>query len=167
MNFAYTNISLNKTYQMGLGHALQMIERNGGKIDGETVTIKCQQPVPVKYEKGFDGLYPIKRMGINKRIADLNHVEFEGTGIVIKGYAVASEKDYVAIMEAYVNGELVETVKLPVNTTVRRHDLFWKYQMPKAKYTLTFKWLNPQPVANITFQDAIIYSDAPFRIEHK
>jgi len=167
MNFAYTDISLNKTYQMGFGHALQMIERNGGKINDETITIKCQQPVPVRYEKGFDGLFPTKRMGINRRIADLNQIEFEGTGIVVKGYAVASEKDYIAIMEAYVNGELVETIKLPANTTVRRHDLFWKYQMPKAKYTLTFKWLNPQPVANITFQDAIVYSDAPLRIEHK
>jgi hypothetical protein len=167
MDFAYTTISLNKTYQMGFGHALQMIERNGGKIDGETVTIKCQQPVPVRYEKGFDGAYPTRRMGINRRIADLNQIEFEGTGIVVKGYAVASDIDYVAIMEAYVNGEWVETVKLPVNTTVRRHDLFWKYQMPKAKYTLTFKWVNPQPVANITFQDAIVYSDAPFRLEHK
>jgi len=106
-------------------------------------------------------------MGINKKITDLNQVEFEGTGIVIKGYAVASEKDYVAIMEAYVNGELVETIKLPINTTVRRHDLFWKYQMPKAKYTLTFKWVNPQPVANISFGEAIVYSDAPFLHEHK
>jgi hypothetical protein len=56
MNFAYTDISLNKTYQMSLNQALQMIERNGGKNNGETVTIKCQQPTPVRYEKGFDGL---------------------------------------------------------------------------------------------------------------
>ena len=57
MNFAFTNISLNKTYQMSFGQAFQMIERNGGKIDGETVTIKCQQPKPVRYEKAFEGIY--------------------------------------------------------------------------------------------------------------
>ena len=160
MNFAYTNISLNKTYQMGLGHALQMIERNGGKIDGETVTIKCQQPLPVRFEKGFDGAYPTMRMRINKRITDLNQVVFEGTGIVVGGRVTSPDRSYTAKMEAYINGELAETINLPANSTVRRLELFWKYQLPKAKHTLTFKWLNPQPDANIIFQEALVYSDA-------
>ena len=167
MNFAYTNISLNKTYQMSFNQALQMVERNGGIIDGETVKIKCQQPEPVRYENGFDGLYPTERKEINKRITNLDTVEFEGTGIVIRGNATSPDKSYIAKMEAYVNDELVETINLPANSLIRRHDLFWKYQLPKAKYTLTFKWLNPQPDANVNFRDAIIYSDAPFRIEHK
>jgi len=167
MNFAYTNISLNKTYQMSFNQALLMIERNGGKIDGENITIRCQQPTPVRYEKGFDGLYPVEIKGVNKKITDLDSVEFEGTGVVMKGYVASPDKNYAAKMEAYVNGKLAETINLPANITTRRYDLFWKYQMPKAKYTLTFKWLNPSPEASINFGDAIVYSDAPIHIEYK
>jgi hypothetical protein len=167
MNFAYTHISLNKAYQMSFGQALQMIERNGGKIDGETIVIKCQQPMPVLYEKGFDDVYPVEKRSINKKIADLDPVEFEGTGIVMKGYVTSPNKNYKAKMEAYANGKLVETINLPANFITRRHDLFWNYRLPKTKNTLTFKWLNPQPDANIIFQDAIIYSDVSLHIEHK
>ena len=167
MNFAYTDISLNKTYQMSFNQALQMIQRNGGKTDGDSVTIKCQQPEPVRYEKGFEGLYPIGIKGINKKMTELAPVEFEGTGIVVKGGITSPDKNYVAQIEAYLNDKLVETIKLPVNFTVRRNDLFWKYQLPKAKYTLTFKWLNPRPEATINFGDAVIYSDAPLKIEYK
>jgi hypothetical protein len=152
---------------MSFGQALQMIERNGGKIDGENVTIKCQQPVAVRYEKGFDGLYPIERRGIHKKIADINFIAFEGTGIVVTGYTSSPDKNYAGKMEAYINGELVETINLPVNHTTRRYELFWKYMLPKAEYTLTFKWLNPQPDATIHFREAIVYSDAPLPIEHK
>ena len=167
MNFAYTNISLNKTYQMSFNQALKMIERNGGKVDGENVTIKCQQPKPVRYEKGFDGLFPVERRGINKKIADLDSIAFEGTGIVVTGYISSPDKNYVGKMEAYVNGKLAETINLPVDYAKRRNDLFWKEQLPKAKYALTFKWLNPQPDATINFREAIVYSDALLHIEHK
>jgi len=167
MNFAYTNISLNKTYQMSFNQALQMIQRNGGKIDGDSVVIKCQQPEPVRYEKGFDGLYPVARKGINQKITNLAPFEFEGTGIVVQGSITSPDKNYVGQMEARLNGKLVETIKLPVNYVVRRNDLFWKYQLPKAKYTLTFKWLNPQPEATINVGDAVIYSDAPLKMEYK
>ena len=167
MNFAYTNISLNKTYQMSFNQALQMVERNGGKIDGENVIIKCQQPAPVRYEKGFDGLYPIGKQEINQKITDLNPVEFEGTGIVVKGGVASPDKNYTAKMEAYLNGKLVETINLPVDHRSRRNDLFWKYQLPKAKYMLTFKWLNPRPDATINVGDAVIYSDAPLKMEYK
>jgi len=167
MNFAYTNISLNKTYQMSFNQALKMIERNGGKVDGENVTINCQQPKPVRYEKGFDGLYPVERRGINKKTVDLDSITFEGTGIVVTGYISSPDKNYVGKMEAYINGKLAETVNLPVDYAKRRNDLFWKYQLPKTKYSLTFKWLNPQPDATINFREAIVYSDAPLHIEHK
>ncbi|MDR0792778.1 MAG: ADP-ribosylglycohydrolase family protein [Chitinophagaceae bacterium] len=160
MNFAYTNISLNKAYQMSFSQALKMVERNGGKINDSAVTIQCQEPKPVRYEKGFDGLFPIDKKGIHKKITELGSVEFEGTGIVVKGNLSSPDKNYVAKMEVYVNGALVETVSLPANSTARRNDLFWKYQLPKAKYALTFKWLNPQPDAAINFNEAIIYSDS-------
>ena len=166
MNFAYTDISLNKTYQMSFNQALKMIERNGGKIAGENISIKCQEPKPVRYEKGFDGLYPVERRGINKKATDLDSIVFEGTGVVVTAYISSPDKNYVGKMEAYINGKQVETINLPVSYAARRNDLFWKYQLPKAKYALTFKWLNPQPNATINFREAVVYSDAPLKIVH-
>ena len=51
--FAYTEVSLNKLYELSLKQALQVIEQEGGSVQGEQVVIKTQQPVAVKYEKAF------------------------------------------------------------------------------------------------------------------
>ncbi len=160
MNFAYTDISLNKTYRMGFEQALQVIERNGGKVDGDNVTLACQQPVAVKYEKGFDGLYPVKRQGIHKPLSAAPALSFEGTGIVIRGHVECSDKSYVAKAEMYIDGQLAEAPELPANSNLRRHDLFWKYQLPKGQHQVTFKWLNPRDDAKVYASEAIIYSDA-------
>lgn len=51
--FAYTEVSLNKLYELSLKQALQVIEQEGGSVQGEQVVIKTQQPVAVKYEKAL------------------------------------------------------------------------------------------------------------------
>ncbi|GHV50777.1 hypothetical protein FACS1894181_11780 [Bacteroidia bacterium] len=161
MDFAYTTISLNKTYQMSYKQALQVIERNGGAVTNDAVTIACQQPVPVRYEKGFAGHYPVNTIRVDKKITDVGQVSFEGIGIIFKGSVRAPKEDYVAKAEMYIDGALAESVNLPASYTTRRHDLFWKYQLPKGKHTVTFKWLNPEEGVSINFRDALVYSDAP------
>ena len=167
MDFAYTTISLNKTYRMSFNQALQVVERNGGKIEGDNVFISCQQPVPVRLEKAFEGLYPVDRIGVNKQVAKVGDVTFEGTGIVFKGNVQARDNEYVARVEMYIDGELVETANLPASYITRRHELFWKYQLPEKQHTVTFKWLNPLPDASVNFGEAIVYSDAPLKINHQ
>jgi hypothetical protein len=66
-----------------------------------------------------------------------------------------------------IDGELVETVNLPASYTTRRNDLFWKYQLPKGKHTVTFSWLNPRKDASINYTEAVIYSDSPNKIVHQ
>ena len=161
MDFAYTTISLNKTYQMSMEQALQNIQRNGGKVKTDEVIIKCQQPLPVRYEKAFEGIYPVAKQGINKKIDEMADFTFEGIGIVFRGYVACDDKDYVAKVEMYVDGKLKETANLPASYTTRRHELFWNYQLPKGKHAVTFKWLNPQPKASVNFGEALIYSDTP------
>ena len=85
MNFAYTNMSLNKTYQASFNHALEMIKRNGGSVEGDSVTIVCQTPVAVRFEQGFEGLFPIGRRDIKRDLPDVEKFEFEGTGVVFTG----------------------------------------------------------------------------------
>lgn len=167
MDFAYTTISLNKTYQMSFNQALQMIERNGGKIGANDVTITCQQPKPVRYEKAFEGHYPTHTIKVNKQINSVGEVSFEGIGIVFKGYVRSDDNNYVAKAEMYIDGQLVETANLPASYTTRRHELFWKYQLPKGKHTVTFKWVNPVEGASVNFGEALVYSDAPRQITHQ
>lgn len=174
MDFAYTTISLNRAYEMSFNQALQVVERNGGKVDGENVTIKVQQPVPVRYEKSFEGIYPVEIISYGethgrggKSIGEVGDVTFEGTGIVIGGSLRAGDENYVGLMEAYIDGQLVETIKLPASYRERRHELFWKYELPKGKHIVSFKWLNPVEGANIHCDKAIIFSDAPHINKHQ
>lgn len=167
MDFAYTTISLNKTYQMGFNQALQVIERNGGSVSDDEVTIKCQQPVAVRYEKAFEGMYPTEKVAVNKNLSDVGELPFEGTGAVFKGFVNAKDDKYVAKVEMYLDGEFVETANLPASYTTRRNDLFWKYQLPKGKHTATFKWLNPRNDVSVHFSEILIYSDAPKEIVHQ
>ena len=162
MDFAYTTISLNKTYKMSYNHAIQLIKRNGGTVEGENITIKCQKPEPVRYEKAFEGHYPVNKISINKRINDIpNGIEFEGIGFVVTGGINCDDKSYVAEVEIFVDGQRIETARFPSDFASRRNDVAWKYQLPKAKHKVTFNWLNPRPDANIRVNHAIIYSDAP------
>ena len=166
MNFAYTDISLTRTYEMSFKQALQMVERNGGTVGEKDVTIACQAPVPVRLEKGFEGLYPIGRIHVNREVADVGKVVLDGTGIVFKGRVRAADEEYVARVEMYMDGELVETANLPAASRTRRHDLFWKYQIPKGKHIFTFKWLNPVAGASVRFNEALVYSDSPLQVVH-
>ena len=162
MDFAYTTISLNKAYQMSYNHATQLIKRNGGTVEGENITIKCQKPEPVRYEKAFEGHYPIEKRRINKRITDIpDGIEFEGIGFVISGNMRCSDRSYVGEVEIFVDGERIETARFPADQASRRYDVAWKYQLPKGKHKVAFNWLNERSDANIMVQNAFIYSDAP------
>ena len=61
IDFKYTTMSLNAVYEIGFKHALQNIERNGGKINGDNVAIKIQQPADVKFEKSFEGFILLQK----------------------------------------------------------------------------------------------------------
>lgn len=165
MDFAYTTISLNKAYKMSFDQALQVIERNGGKVETESVTIKTQVPTAVRYEKSFEGLYPVEVVaygrGQGKILQEVGDLTFEGTGLILAGNVRAKDENYVAVIEAFVDGQLVETIKLPASYRVRRHELFWKYGLPKGKHTVSFKWLNPVEGADIRCSKTIIFSDTP------
>ncbi len=164
IDFKYTTMSLNDVYDIGYKHALQNIERNGGKVNADHVTIPVQKPVAVKFEKSFAGHYPVTltpvKWNANK---DEIRFDFDGIGFVIKGDASKwdSKSAYVFDTELYLDGKLIETPKLPVSYTTRRYDLAWKYQLPKGKHTVLLKILNPSMDYPVRASQAIIYSDQP------
>lgn len=164
INFKYTTMSLNTVYEVGLKHALQNIVRNGGKVSGEQITIPVQTPVAVKFEKSFEGIYPVARIpttwSADKTILSVN---FEGTGFVMLGDASKWENKsgFIFRTELYVDGKLVEAPQLPTSFTGRRHELCWKYDLPKGKHAVQLKILNPSKEEEIRAGEVIVYADQP------
>ncbi|MCF0173020.1 MAG: ADP-ribosylglycohydrolase family protein, partial [Bacteroidales bacterium] len=156
-DFKYTDISLNKVYEMSFGHALQVIEREGGSVDGDKVTIICQKPQPVRFEQGFPGIRPVSKTDYKKAFAKVKPISFEGTGCVaaykfVKTDETLCPKDdsYTAQVEVWLDGELVETSSIQYNSPYRRPELYSNYFLTKGKHEITFKHLNP--IEGLEFQ---------------
>jgi hypothetical protein len=164
IDFKYTTMSLNEVYDIGLKHALQNIERNGGKVSGNTITIAVQPPRPVRLEQSFEGVYPVAKTPVKWNDAkDEVSFEFEGTGFVLRGDASKweSTSPYVFETELYVDGTKVETPRLPTAFTSRRHEIAWNYDLPKGKHTVRLKINNPSTEHKVNIGEAIVFSDKP------
>ena len=103
-------------------------------------------------------MYPTGKRGINKKITDIQELEFNGNGVVIRGNVNASDEEYVAEVELYIDGQLAETAQLPASFAKRRYELFWKYRLTEGKHTIAFKWLNPQQGVSIQISEMLVYS---------
>lgn len=121
-------------------------------------------PQPVRFEKSFEGHFPIAMLDVNQLLTETFEYTFEGIGIVLRGHVTCPDLSYEAEVEMYIDDRLIETAVLPVAAPgavdKRRTDLFWKYQLPNSKHKVVFNWLNPNDKANIFFGKALIYSDS-------
>jgi len=164
IDFKYTSMSLNKVYEISFRQAQEMIQRNGGKIEDDKITIAVQAPKPVKYEKSFPDMYPVAKKSFNHRDVKELAFTFTGTGFVLKGEARKKNNDaadYVFEMEVYIDGQKVETAKLPVNYTIRRHELCWKYSLPDKKHEVKIRVLNPEDNYEVRTSEYIVYDNKP------
>ena len=163
--FACTPISLEKIYELNYDLALRRIAQMGGNIDNKNVVIPFERPVTVRYEKSFNGHYPKEKINIGQTLKNDIKYNFDGIGIVQKGYVQCQDSHYEAKVEAYIDGRKVEEMNLPVGnntcTDNRRVDLFYCYQLQKGKHTVSFHWINPRADAQIYFGEAVIYTDCP------
>ena len=163
INFKYTNISLNKVYDIGLKHALQNISANGGTVNGDIVKIISQLPAAVQLEQGFTGMYPIAKVNFDRTIDEVSF-EFTGTGFSLAGEARKKNNtspDYIFNAELYVDGKKIETAKLPTNFTHRRLELFSSYPLSNGKHTVTIKVLNPDAQYELKCVNYVVFSDKP------
>ncbi|MDB5241603.1 MAG: ADP-ribosylation/Crystallin, partial [Spirosoma sp.] len=173
IDFKYTTMSLNDVYGIGMKHALQVVERNGGKVSDQTVTIAVQTPTAVRLEQGFTGHFPTEKRGINQdltgpRQADEYTTTFDGIGFIIDGEARPKdqsgyryESDFVSRMDVYVDGQKTETVNLPASFTRRRYDLTWKYQLTPGKHTVRLKLINPDPAYTVRLRNLFVFGNKP------
>jgi len=146
MNFKYTNLSLNKVYAISYKHAVEMIRRNGGSVDGGGVKIKTQMPAPVRMEKSFEGVFPVDQKDLNKDISPELAFAFEGTGFVLRGGAEKRGNhlpEYVFRADVYIDNVKTEAAEFPTAFHDRRHDLFWNYRLSPGKHRVKVVVLNP------------------------
>ncbi|HEY8511360.1 MAG TPA: ADP-ribosylglycohydrolase family protein [Cyclobacteriaceae bacterium] len=168
IDFKYTTMSLNDVYTMGFRHALQVIEKNGGTVSDDSVTIKVQKPQPVRLEQSFEGHFPVEKRSIRHQLTDEYTFEFDGIGFVllgssdpVKGSSWDYKGDYTAKAELYIDGQKIETVSLPPSYIKRRHELFWKYQLSPGKHTVRIKHTNPSPEYKVWLSQLVVYQDKP------
>lgn len=161
IKLAYTDASLNDAYRMSFHHALAMIEANGGEVRGDEVLIKCQKPVAVRYEKAFEGMYPVMRRNVNKFLKPAAEIDFDGNGFALRGSVKSENPDYEAMVEVTIDGEVVKTMGLPVAMSRRSQEICWQYQLPVGPHKISLKWLNPEEGAQVHCGEIIVYSDAP------
>lgn len=124
-----------------------MIVRNGGNVLDDKVEIKYQNAQTVRFEESFEGVYPKRR--IFNAWADLwkgfgsGRKEFKetftGSAVVLSG-RVGIDKSGMPhnnlTIDVYLNDELVETVVMAANETIRKHDIYWNYELPEKEYEM-------------------------------
>ncbi|RYY60133.1 MAG: ADP-ribosylglycohydrolase family protein [Chitinophagaceae bacterium] len=162
--FKYTDISLNKVYSIGLKHALENISANGGTVNGDNVLINTQQPVAVRLEQSFPGIYPVSKNEFGRILQD-DSFEMDGTGFSLAGEAKKkdpSSVDYVFEVELYIDGKKMESAKMPTSFISRRNELFVRFGLARGKHTIRIKVLNPSPLYELKSTNYIVFSDKPY-----
>ncbi len=165
MNFRYTDMSLNKVYEIGYRHAVEMIKRNGGSEEDGSLKIVYQVPQSVPLEVAFEGIYPTGRIGFQRRLTAENPeitFDFSGCGFVVTGRAAKESTlpDNALEFEVFVGESLIETVKMPTSFRERRHDVTWKYDLPEGNHTIRLKAKKIPPGYRIETIDVLIYSSS-------
>ena len=69
--------------------------------------------------------------------------------------------DYEFQTEVYLDGEKIESPKLPTNFTTRRLEVSWKYPLSKGKHKVVVKILNPDNRYELRNLEYIVFSDKP------
>ena len=188
LDFEGTDVSLAKGSDYSYRHALQLIEKNGGKVSETEVTIPQLPVKALPLEQNFVGTYPVYRDQKDDWLEKEYEFDFSGNGFCIWGnlvclrgiskdyanrvskkhvgsevFALAEEQDdYVAEIEVWIDGQLDQVSILPMKGTSRKLEPAWKYQMPEGRHTVKMIWRNPDPKQYLVRINAIqYYSENP------
>ena len=159
INFKYTTMSLNQVYLLSYKHALEMIQRYGGIVGDQSVTIAAQQPLPVRFEQSFEGLKPVNKISLwNDNVTKLEF-SFEGIGFVLKGEAIkkGNVTDTVLQVQVTIDSNAAEIISMPTNYLVRRNDIYWKYNLPPGNHKVQVQLLNPSDDYKLHSYEYLVY----------
>jgi hypothetical protein len=164
INFAYTEMSLNRVYEVGTKHAIEMIKRNGGSGEGDMLAIKYQKPVAVPLEISFEGLFPTEKKRLNARLSKSNtslSFEMTGCGFVVTGNAFKEglRSDFVLEVDLFINNQFIETIKMPTKSLIRRLDIAWNYDLPEGNHLVRLEARNIPEGYHVQVSEALLYSN--------
>lgn len=183
LDFEGTDVSLAKGAEYSFRHALQLIEKAGGKVGETEVTIPQRKPEVLPLEQNFVDTYPLMRDQKDAWMEREYSFDFSGNGFVIWGnlvclrgisadyaarvskkhvgsevFALAEEDDpYVAEIEVWIDGALDQVSLLPMKGTSRKLEPAWKYRMTEGRHTVRLLWRNPRPDTYLLRINAIQY----------
>lgn len=188
LDFEGTDVSLAKGSDYSFRHALQLIEKNGGSIEGDSVTIPHGKIETLPLEQNFTNTYPVFRDQKDAWMDKEYEFDFNGNGFCIWGnlvclrgitaayadrvskkhvgsevFALAEEQDdYVAEIEVWIDGALDQVSILPMKGTSRKLEPAWKYCMEEGQHHVKMVWRNPKPSTYLLRINAIqYYSEKP------
>ncbi|MBR5946720.1 ADP-ribosylglycohydrolase family protein [bacterium] len=161
IDFIYTKLSLNTTYQAVYDLAIQNVLANGGATNATEVTIVREEPKAVRFEKSFPNMRPVE---LAKDLEFLgtpeckqNTFTFTGKGFAIHGYLSCPDTQYESQLEVSVDGKPVKTFLNSSDYRRKIDTLCWKYDLPYAPHTVTLKLLNPKEGANLKASRVFYY----------
>ena len=183
LDFEGTDVSLAKGAQYSFRQALELIQKNGGKVGETQVTIPVTKPQVLPLEQNFTGTWPVYRDQKDAWMEKDYEFDFSGNGFVIWGnlvclrgisadyasrvskkhvgsevFALAEENDdYVAEIEVWIDGELDQVSILPMRGTSRKLEPAWKYLLPEGRHKVRMVWRNPDPSTYLLRINAIQY----------
>jgi len=176
MDFKYTTMSLNTTYETSFEQALGMIERGGGIIDDSEVKIKVQEPVPVPLEIGFPGYQVAELREVGKQLSQENgftyEANFEGIGVVLRGrmrnldfmdvWGLSSEEetlnDSAMKLNVSLDGEIIKTVEMPLRYIIRNLEVVHLYELNPGKHTLKIEAVDPHEKMILDLGSLLVYT---------
>ncbi len=170
LDFSYTTMSLNDVYEIGYKHALQMLERNGVDTQNDVLKMTQQTIEPVALEIAFKDHFPVAKKEIGKLLNKDNSEyiqHFDGKGIVIAGYAAACQNSSDcndAQVEVILDGQAEPVFTMPFNTTMRRNEVFWKYDLPEGAHELVLRLKSPQNTHPVFLTYSVVYAGKPIVI---
>ncbi|MDY3062593.1 MAG: ADP-ribosylglycohydrolase family protein [Bacteroidaceae bacterium] len=162
INFVYTDMCLNRVYEVVYDLAVKEIVKNGGSQTESTVTIELQEPITVALEQSFPDMSPhelaSKIENFGTEACSQNIFKFKGKGIVIHGEIVCNDKTYEAQLQAIVDGKPDKVMVLCSDYLKKTDAIYWNYDLDEGPHTISFKLLNPKDGVNIKANRVIFYT---------
>jgi hypothetical protein len=158
--FQYTDYSFNTIVKSTYEHALEAVKRNGGKVDGDKLVVKLQQPKAPKLELWNDFDSPVERIAVSDsrwtwkgdwktgtekwaglakpKVSETKGAEatiaFEGTGAIVTGFYLPNGGQ----ADVYLDGKLNRTVDVyPDEAGVKGGEDVWHaFGLEKQRHTI-------------------------------
>lgn len=166
LKFPYSRYSLNEICEMNYRQTLTLIKNNGGVVSGDSIILAVQQPRLLRFEQSFEGMEPAKELLVRKDFLDEPiTIPFTGNGIVVLGNVKSqcseTSGNYCALLDVFLDGKMIDQVKMPFDYITRKYDIWHKYGMVNGDHVVQIRWRNPDPAFRITLKSYVVYKEAP------